>query len=484
LDASIEEVKEEDTNHGNKEKSKMRNYNHRLNDSSDDETAPLRNGSRTTDNIASASPRAKPRRPPSFKERYVVAGAMLASGSALVLCAGALLWMTVGGNNNNSPMPTDPKDTSRTHEGSSTTSQQQQQQQQQQFQQDQHVQQSYDELGRFIVEDYDAQAPFSDFLPALTGIYGKPVYAFYVNRGQGMASFGVKSKNYPIQEFQPANKAYQSTALLGFRTFLQGYRGPEEANIPFLVEPFSPMSTQWNAPTAASTTFASSSSSTSTAHFSSSALPLQQLQQQTLPKRYMYVGANEMQIRQVDSVLGIETNVTYFCLPEEDFGAFVRRTQITNVHPQKTLTLSVLDGLARMEPYGGKLRKALSNIGRTLEAWMGVYQPYNNTIRMPFYRLSTIPKDSALVQVNEAGHYCLALMETGQTPQLLPIIYDVNKVFGEDTLLLRPLELYTKSIGDIIRGPQYGLAKTASAFAAGTIVTCVCVCVATSCVSI
>lgn len=474
----------------------MRGYtNQRYNDLSDDETIPLRNGNARTAISTTASPRVKPRRlPSSSRERCVVLGSMIASGSALLLCAGALIWFILG------PIASWHQQHESLSSSSSSTSAPAAAlnwQEQQLLQ----VQRSFDEMGRYIVEDYDSHPAFSDFLPALTGMYGKPLYAFYVNRGQGIASFGVKSKNYPMLEFQPANKAYQTTALLGFRTFVQGYRASPNNGVnnqnSFLVEPFSPLSTQWES--------SSSSSSTSTTfssmHFSSSALPLQQLQQQAYPKRTMYIGPNEMQIRQVDSVLGMETNVTYYMLPEEDFGAFVRKTQITNLHPRQTLTVSVLDGLARMEPFGGKLRKDLTNIGRTLEAWMGVYQPYNDTIRMPFYRLSTIPKDVALVQVNEAGHYCLAFLETTNTvraatvgedvttmsaaaagtPKLLPIIYDVNKVFGEDSLMLRPLELYSKSIGDIIQAPQYGLAKTASAFAAGTWVeedvgiSCVCI---------
>jgi len=82
----------------------------------------------------------------------------------------------------------------------------------------------FDELERYIITDYDAKPPFSNFLPAVAGIYGKPLWSFYVNRGQGISSFGVKSKDYPLLEFFPANEAYQNCLLLEFRTFYQGYR--------------------------------------------------------------------------------------------------------------------------------------------------------------------------------------------------------------------------------------------------------------------
>jgi hypothetical protein len=127
--------------------------------------------------------------------------------------------------------------------------------------------------------------------------------------------------------------------------------------------------------------------------------------------------------------------------------------------------------------YGGKLDHLLKNIGRTLEGWMGVYFPHADSTTMPFYRLSTEPDDSASVNVLEQGHYCLSMLEgnsgnanhggDGKPNRLLPIIYDTERIFGEDTTLLRPVELYTKTVAEIISGPQYGLAKTSSAFAAG-----------------
>jgi hypothetical protein len=82
----------------------------------------------------------------------------------------------------------------------------------------------FDEFGRYIIDDYDTLPPLSDFLPVslcrysvknyskldpihlnniahvasmlqgVAGIFGKPLWSFYVNRGQGIVSFGVKSK--------------------------------------------------------------------------------------------------------------------------------------------------------------------------------------------------------------------------------------------------------------------------------------------------
>ena len=131
---------------------------------------------------------------------------------------------------------------------------------------------------RYVLEDYDAKPTFSSFLPAVAGVYGKPVWSFYVNRGQGVASFGVKSKNYPILEFNAANKAYQVTPYIGFRTFIKGTREGED----FMVEPFSPKTTR---------------------NLDGDA------DESSLPKRVMFVGTNEFEIRDIDSANGLTTSV-------------------------------------------------------------------------------------------------------------------------------------------------------------------------------
>ena len=40
-------------------------------------------------------------------------------------------------------------------------------------------------IDRFLLEDFDARSTFASFLPGVAGYFGKPVWAFYVNRGQG-----------------------------------------------------------------------------------------------------------------------------------------------------------------------------------------------------------------------------------------------------------------------------------------------------------
>src|SRR5882724_7862460 len=85
----------------------------------------------------------------------------------------------------------------------------------------------YTQGDSFVIENYNSATPFSSFFPALAGEDGKPMWLFYANRGQAVASFGVNNKDGAMVEFLPANKAYQATPLLGFRTFISspGQRG-------------------------------------------------------------------------------------------------------------------------------------------------------------------------------------------------------------------------------------------------------------------
>lgn len=284
------------------------------------------------------------------------------------------------------------------------------------------------------MEDYDAKSTFSSFLPGVAGYFGKPVWAFYVNRGQAMATFGETSKDYPMLEFNAANKAYQLTPFVGFRTFIELNRNGKNS----FVEPFSPANSRnLNDPN----------------------------DDPEKPKRILYVGTNEAEIQEIDGLSGITTSVQYFILPEEDFAALVRRTTFTN-SGDSPVTLSALDGLTKIEPFGGALDWSLKSMGRTLEGWMGVYHA-DETLNMPFYKLSTEPSDEASVKIEEAGHYCLSFIEDlVNQAELLPVVYDTSKIFGMETSLDVPHGLTATGINGILAHDQYGWAKTSSAFPA------------------
>ena len=71
----------------------------------------------------------------------------------------------------------------------------------------------------FKIDDYNNAKAFASFLPAIAGVWGKPLWVYYVNRGQAISNFGIRDKDGAMLEFTAANKAWRQTALQGFRTF-------------------------------------------------------------------------------------------------------------------------------------------------------------------------------------------------------------------------------------------------------------------------
>ena len=57
----------------------------------------------------------------------------------------------------------------------------------------------FDAFNRYVMQDFDINRPMSDFLAGIAGKWGVPTWAFFVNRGQGIASFGVKDNELFIK---------------------------------------------------------------------------------------------------------------------------------------------------------------------------------------------------------------------------------------------------------------------------------------------
>jgi len=244
---------------------------------------------------------------------------------------------------------------------------------------------AFDKRGRFIIRDYAGRRPFASFLPGIAGPLGIPLWVFYVNRGQAIASFGVENKDNPIMEFEPANRAYQTTPYTGFRTFLKLKVGEGSA----LYEPFSP----WHA------------AGTSD----------------------MFIGLNELELQTTSTDHGLQTNILYFILPGEPFAGLVRQVTVVNLGDAPA-ELEVLDGMPRVMPYGVDNR-GLKEMGRTTEAWMAVF---NLEQGVPFYRFQASAGDTAEVREIRAGHFYLAFDGSGQ--RLLPFV-DPFVLFGQNTAL-------------------------------------------------
>ncbi len=241
----------------------------------------------------------------------------------------------------------------------------------------------------FHLTDYNAARPFSSFLPGIAGAYGKPMWVFYANRGQCIASFGVANKNSAMLEFQPANKAYALTPSHGFRTFIKlaGAKGPT------LYEPF-----QTGAADGVT--------------------------------QRLIVRAHEIEIVETHAALGLRVRVVCFTLAGENLPALVRQVTVENLGSD-TIRAALLDGLPQIVPFGleERLHKLMS---RTMEAFAEIRHVEQS---LPFYKLKVEPSDKPEVQWIEGGFFAF----TVQDCQAMPVIADPDLIFGRDTSLRTPL---------------------------------------------
>lgn len=305
---------------------------------------------------------------------------------------------------------------------------------------------NFDEANRFIMRDYDTKKPMSDFLNGLGGFWGVPMWAFFVNRGQAIASFGLKNKDGGIQKFLTAEKAYQQTQFTGFRTFVKGKRS-KKSNSEFRHMPFFPQNP----------------SKTATV------------------QRNLYIGENEIEIEERDKENDLQTNVVYFTVPNEDFAALVRKTTFTNTDAKYNLELEILDGLEHLEPFGLN-NFGLDSMGRTSEAWMRVYNVGNAkdggvTVMEPFYHVTQSTEDTAQVHIVTQGNFAVSFIDGGELDQAtglyptLPFIVDPAVVFGFDTSLVEPVKFFadnSPALSQFMLSAQGTTARTPCAFTGAT----------------
>jgi hypothetical protein len=264
--------------------------------------------------------------------------------------------------------------------------------------------------GRFVLQDFQQKKVFSSFLPGIAGLKGIPMWVFYVNRGQGIAGFGVESKDHPLMEYQCAQRAYQVTAQLGFRTFLKVKRGSQTWNY----EPFGAAG-------------------------------------EFQVKRCMITGLNDLEIEEVNETLGLKVTVLYFLLPNEPFAALVRKVTFSNTG-EGSLKLEMLDGLPIICPFGID-DQTFKNMGRTIEAWMEVV---NHTEGLPFFRIKASADDKLHVEEIKAGNFALAFHGEHQ----LAAMVDPQAVFGTDTAFGFPQKLAAGGLKSILAEDQVTQGRT------------------------
>lgn len=241
--------------------------------------------------------------------------------------------------------------------------------------------------GRFVIEDYNRAKPFSNFFPGIAGLWGIPMWVFYVNRGQGIASFGIEAKNKAIMEFQPANKSYRLASLQGFRTFIKVTRGAKT----FYWEPFQ-------------------------SHLAGTDFQKSQM---------MSIAAHDLTITETNKDLGLEARVNYFTMPEEPYAALVRRVHITNT-ARTACAVEVIDGLPLMMPFG-MTDWLMKNMSRTVEAWV---QVLNLKKKAPYYQLKVEVADTPQVTHIKEGNFFFSFDHCAKGSGLLEPIVEAACVFG------------------------------------------------------
>lgn len=253
--------------------------------------------------------------------------------------------------------------------------------------QEKKVKYSLKESGEFVIENYNFSKPFANFFPGIAGKYGIPMWVFYVNRGQAIASFGTRDKDQAILEFFPANKSWQLTSLRGFRTFVKLATGKRN----FFYEPF---------------------------HngFANLAFRL---------SNRLLVTSGGLKIAEENLSLGLKTTVEYFTVPQEPYAALARIITIKNT-ARDGKKIQLIDGLPQIVPFGVS-NLFLKKLGRTIEAWMGVE---NLSRGVPFYKLAVDPTDRPQVIHIKEGNFYLAFHLRGKKTELIQPIVDPDCIFG------------------------------------------------------
>lgn len=250
----------------------------------------------------------------------------------------------------------------------------------------------YFENKEFVIENYINKKPFSSFLPGIAGKMGIPLWAFYVNRGQGISSFGTRDKGNPILEFSPANTAYQTVDRIGFRTFVKVDNKVYE----FFKD--------------------------------------------VKNNSKMYISKHGLSIEETNFDINIKVVVKYFGLPNENLAALVRKVDIYNLDNYNR-QIEIIDGLSQIFPYGvaNGNYKEMSNL---LRSWMDVENLKDD---FAFYKMRSSTSDESEMKAVVSGNFYVSFVDN----KLKRPIVDNNLIFGYDTSLSQAIVFEEESVVDI-----------------------------------
>ncbi|TVP87459.1 MAG: hypothetical protein EA344_01780 [Alkalicoccus sp.] len=272
----------------------------------------------------------------------------------------------------------------------------------------------------FTMDNYQHLPTFSSFLPGIAGENGIPIWAFYVNRGQGIAGFGVKDKDHAVMEFFPADKAYQMVYSQGFRTFIKvNKEGADQ-----FIEPFS----------------------------------IQSKYQKGVTEK-MNVSENVLKLEHTNTVLGLTVQAEYFSLPELPAGGLVRFVKVTNTADDDQM-IEMIDGLPAILPSGVK-NMPYKELGNTLKSWFEVKKLKDNTA---CYMLRGSIEDSSEVkETKEGSYYWSTVFQGGEEYRPDPVV-DRTVLFGSDTSLHYPEKFLGLSLEELTAEEQQTTNQVSSGF--------------------
>ncbi len=271
-----------------------------------------------------------------------------------------------------------------------------------------------DTKNRFVIENYNWAEPFSSFFPGIGGKWGVPLWIYYVNRVQAISSMGVRDKDNAIMEFFPFNKACQLVGNQGFRTFLKTADG-------CLYEPFRPS------------------------------------EDEKISQR-MIISAEELELSEINSDLGIQITVDYFPLVNLPVAGLVRRVSIRNQR-KKRLKIELIDGLPLILPFGMN-QHCIKFIARHIEAMMQV----DTVDGAPLFRLKQVPLDTPQVQKVAGCNFYFTFLSDQRNILKDSYAVDPESIFGVSGGFEYPWIFEKKDIEKILDSDQMYENKTPCAF--------------------
>ena len=266
--------------------------------------------------------------------------------------------------------------------------------------QERRVKYSLQNDGTFVIEQYDHAKPFASFFPGIAGLFGIPMWVFYVNRGQGIVSFGTEDKNHAMLEFFPANRAWQMVSSQGFRTVIKVSSATQE----ICYEPFRNDS---------------------------------QSAGQKIERR-MFIRSASLGVQEINPAVGLKVDVTYYALNNEPLAAILRTVRVTNLS-RTVKKLEIIDGLPQVVAYGIS-DSFLKDLGRTIEAWMQVQ--YVTGHEVPLYKIAVDPTDRPQVVHVKGGNFFYQWAGKGNALKPTGFLVDPAAVFGPMSDLQYPAQFF------------------------------------------